>query len=172
MVSEQSPLKLHYITVPQFSPNLRYFSAGFRRSQSWNRFHLHGARWRFPQISTWLWFYSASFPRRVFLGPSLGACNYPMIPVTAFLQNDLFLVWIYLEFTEIPTGTSITICNHKHGLMLAIWCRLVHVRQHCFILTEASSCTLELAYFAKKMSNTGQVCKNALALAFMRVACS
>ena len=29
-------------------------------------------------------------------------------------------------------------------------CRHVHVRLHCFIITEAYSCRLELAYFAEK----------------------
>ena len=40
----------------------------------------------------------------------------PHIPVTAFSQTDLFLA----EFISHsgPTGTSVTNCNHKHGLML------------------------------------------------------
>ena len=41
-----------------------------------------------------------------------------------------------------------TNCNHKHGPTLT--CRHVHVRPHCFILTEACSCRVELAYFAEK----------------------
>ena len=39
---------------------------------------------------------------------------------------------------------------------MSTWCRHVHVRPHCFILTEAWSCILELAYFA------GNICKNRL----------
>ena len=39
-------------------------------------------------------------------------------------------------------------CNHKHGLMLA--CRHVHVRPRCFILSEACSSRLTVAYFAGK----------------------
>ena len=37
---------------------------------------------------------------------------------------------------------------------------------HCFILTEASSCRLELAYFAGKISKNRLVCKNAAALVY------
>ena len=46
------------------------------------------------------------------------------------------------------------------------WCRHVHVRPHCFILTEACSCRLELAYFAGKISKNRLVWKNAVALAY------
>ena len=49
--------------------------------------------------------------------------------------------------------------------MLA-WCRHVHVRPHCFILTEACSCRLELAYFAGKISKNRLVCKIAVALTY------
>ena len=37
---------------------------------------------------------------------------------------------------------------------------------HCFILTEACSCTLELAYFTGKIAKNRLVCKNAVALAY------
>ena len=69
-----------------------------------------------------------------------------------------------LSRIQIPRGTSVTNCNHKHGLMLT--CRHVHVRPHCFILTEACACRLELAYFAGKISKNILVCKNAVALAY------
>ena len=85
------------------------------------------------------------------------------IPVTAFSQTNLFLVWIY-AWIQIPTETSVTNCNHKHALMLT--CRHVHVRPHCFILTEACSCRLELEYFAEKISKNRLVCKNAVTLAY------
>ena len=63
-----------------------------------------------------------------------------------------------------------TNCNHKQGLMLT--CRHdVHVRLHCFILTEACSCTLELAYFAGKIAKNRLVCKNAVALALYYGSC-
>ena len=42
---------------------------------------------------------------------------------------------------------------------------LSHVRLHFFILTEACSCGLELAYFAGK-NISKNVCKNAVALAY------
>ena len=87
----------------------------------------------------------------------------PHIPVTAFSHTDLFLVWIY-AWIQIPTETSVTNCNHKHALMLT--CRHVHVRPHCFILTEARSCRLELEYFAEKISKNRLVCKNAVAVAY------
>ena len=69
-----------------------------------------------------------------------------------------------LSRVHIPTETSVTNCNHKHGLMLT--CRHVYMRPHCFILTEACSCRLELTYFAGKISKNRLVCKNAVALAY------
>ena len=65
---------------------------------------------------------------------------------------------------QTPTGTSVTNCNHKHGLMLT--CRHVHVRPHCFTLTKACSCRLELTYITGKISKNRLVCKNAVALAY------
>ena len=65
----------------------------------------------------------------------------------AFTDRSIFNLNLYR--IQIPTGTPVTNCNHKHGLMLT--CRHVHVRPHCFILTEACSRRLELAYFAGKM---------------------
>ena len=56
------------------------------------------------------------------------------IPVKAFSQTDLVLVWIDLEFSS-------------------KWCRHVHVRPHWFILIEECSCTLELIYFTRKIYN-------------------
>ena len=49
---------------------------------------------------------------------------------------------------QIPTGTSVTNCNHQHGPMLT--CRHVHMRPHCFILTEACSCRLHWPIFREK----------------------
>ena len=51
-----------------------------------------------------------------------------------------------------------TNCSHKHGLLLTC--------QHDVVLTEASSCRLELAYFAGKISKNILLCKNAVALAY------
>ena len=46
------------------------------------------------------------------------------------------------------------------------WCRHVHVRPHCFILTEECSYILELAFLEGKISKNRLVCKNAVALAY------
>ena len=82
--------------------------------------------------------------------------------------TDRSMFSLNLSLIQIPTRTSVTNCNHKHGLMLTCtkWCRHVQVRPHCFILTEAGSCRLELAYFAVKISKNRLVCKNAVALAY------
>ena len=40
----------------------------------------------------------------------------PHIPVTAFSQTDLFLVWIYVQFRS-PQEPQWQNCNHKHRLM-------------------------------------------------------
>ena len=78
--------------------------------------------------------------------------------------TDQSIFSLNLSRIQIPTGTSVTNCNYKHGLMLI--CRHVHVRPHCFILTEACSCWLEVAYFVGKISKNRLVCKNADALAY------
>ena len=49
---------------------------------------------------------------------------------------------------------------------MSIWFRHVHMRPHCFILTEECSCRLELAYFARKISKNRLVCKTEVALAY------
>ena len=69
-----------------------------------------------------------------------------------------------LSRIQIPTGTSVTNCNHKHGLLLT--CRHVHVRPHCFVLTEACSWRLGLAYFTGKISKHRLVYINAVALPY------
>ena len=79
-----------------------------------------------------------------------------------FIDRSIFS--LNLSRIQTPKGTSVSNCNKKHGLMLT--CRYVHVRPHCFILTEASSCRLELAYFAGKISKNRLVCKNAVALVY------
>ena len=53
--------------------------------------------------------------------PITRSLQLPHIPVAAYSQTDLFLVWIYLEFRSGPAGTSVTNCNHKHGLLLTCW---------------------------------------------------
>ena len=72
-------------------------------------------------------------------------------PVTAFSQTDLFLVWIYLEVRSPHGNTRDQLQSQaRTNVKMSTSCRHVHVRPHCFILTEACSCRLELAYFAEK----------------------
>ena len=91
-----------------------------------------------------------------------GACNYPIFLSRRFHRPIYFC--LNLSRTHIATGTSVTNCTHKHALMST--CRYVHVRLHCFILTEACSCRLELGYFAGKISKKTLVCKNAVGLTY------
>ena len=65
---------------------------------------------------------------------------------------------------QIPTGTLVTNCNHKHRLILT--CRHDVDMFNCCILTEARSCRLELAYFAEKISKNRLACKNAIVFAY------
>ena len=78
--------------------------------------------------------------------------------------TDRSIFSLNLSRIQISTETSVTNCNRNNGLILT--CRHVHVRPHCFMLTEACSCRLELAYFAGKMSKNRLVCKNVVALAY------
>ena len=78
--------------------------------------------------------------------------------------TDRCIFSLNLSRIQIPTGTSVTNCNHKHGIMLT--CRRVHVRPHYLILTEGCLCRLELTYFAGIISKNRLVCKNAVALAY------
>ena len=76
-----------------------------------------------------------------------------------FTNRSIFS--LNLSRIQIPTGTSATNCNHKHGLILV--CRHVHVRPNCFIITKACSCKLELAYFGGQLYKNRLFCKNAVA---------
>ena len=49
--------------------------------------------------------------------PITRSLQLPHIPVTAFSQTDLFFT-LNLSRIQIPTGTSMTNCNHKHGLII------------------------------------------------------
>ena len=100
---------------------------------------------------------------RIALGwrPSLGACNYP-----------IFLSWsfhrpIYFSNSDPHRNLSDQLQSQaRTNVDMPTWCRHIHVRPHCFILSEACSCRLELAYFAGKISKNRLVCKNAVALAY------
>ena len=91
--------------------------------------------------------------------PITRSLQLPHIPATA---RSIFS--LNLSRFQIPTGTSVTNYNHNHGVMLT-W-RHVHVRPHCFILTETRWCRLEPAYLAGKISKNRLVCKNAVASAY------
>ena len=65
--------------------------------------------------------------------------NTPYSCYGVFTARSIFN--LNLSRIQIPTGTSVTNCNHKHGLMST--CRRhVHVRPHCFIFTEECLCRL------------------------------
>ena len=83
--------------------------------------------------------------------PITRSLQLPRIPVTAFSQTDLFLVWIYLEFRS-PQEPQwpIAITSRRTNADMFTWYRHVHVRAHCFVFIEACSCRLKLAYFAEK----------------------
>ena len=103
---------------------------------------------------------------RVKQEPIARSLQLPHIPVTAFSQTDLFLVWIYLEFRSHGNLSNQLQSQARTNVDMSKWRRHVHVWPHCFILTEACSCRLELAYFAGKISKNRLVCKNAVALAY------
>ena len=96
--------------------------------------------------------------------PSLGACNYPVFLHGVFTDRSIFS--LNLSRIEIPRNLSDQLQSQAPtNVDMSTWCRHVHVRLHCFILTEACSCRLELAYFAGKISKNRLVCENAVALA-------
>ena len=96
------------------------------------------------------------------------------IATTPYSCHGIFTDWsiffsLNLSQIQIPTGISVISCNHEHGLMLTCWhdvSRHVDMRLHCFILTKACSCQLELNYFAGKISKNRLVGKNAVALTY------
>ena len=48
--------------------------------------------------------------------PSPGAYNYPVL--SRRFNRPIYFFSLNLSRIKIPTGTSVTNCNHKHGLML------------------------------------------------------
>ena len=85
----------------------------------------------------------------------------PDTPVTALSQTDPFLA----EFIS-NSDPHRNLSDQLQSQAPTNVDRHVHMRPHCFILTEACSCRLELAYFAGKISKNRLVCKNAVALAY------
>ena len=83
-------------------------------------------------------------------------------------NTPFFLPWrfhrpIYFRLNlsriQIPMGTSVTNCNHEHGLMSTC------SREAALFNPKGCWCTLELAYFTAKISKNRLLCKNAVALA-------
>ena len=98
--------------------------------------------------------------------PSLGACNYPILLLRRFHRP----IYFYVEFIS-NSDTHRNLSDQlqsqaRTNVDMSTWCRHVHVRPHCVILTEACSCRLELAYFAGKISKNRLVCNNAVALTY------
>ena len=98
--------------------------------------------------------------------PITRSLHLPHIPVTAFSQTYLCLVWNYLEFRSPQELSDQLQSQARTNVDMSIWFRHIQVRPHCYSLTEACSCKLELAYFAGKISKNRLVCKNAVALAY------
>ena len=71
-----------------------------------------------------------------------------------------------LSWIQIPKGTSVTNCNHKHGLMSTCSHEAAMFYSHRSVLTWTGT----MAYFAGKTSKNRLVCKNAVALAYNGVA--
>ena len=65
--------------------------------------------------------------------PSLGACNYPILLLRRFHRPIYFS--LNLSRIQIPTGTSVTSCNHKHGLMLTCRNDVDMFTWGCFVLS-------------------------------------
>ena len=92
--------------------------------------------------------------RGVFTDLSIFSLNLSRIQIPLRILSDQL---------QLQAQTNVDMSTSSRG---STWCRHVHLRLHCFILTEACWCRLELAYFAEKMSKTRLVCKNAVVLAY------
>ena len=92
---------------------------------------------------------------------SPGACNYPI-----FLSRRLHRPTYFSLNSNPHRNLSDQLQSFKHGLIddISTWCWHVLVRPHCFIITEACSCRLELPILWEKYLKIG-LCKNAIALA-------
>ena len=88
---------------------------------------------------------------------SAGACKYPIFLSGRFHRPIYFS--LNLSRIQIPMGTSVTNCNHEHGLMSTC------SREAALFNPKGCWCTLELAYFTAKISKNRLLCKNAVALA-------
>ena len=97
---------------------------------------------------------------------SLGAWNYPTFLSRRF-HRPIYVKYEFISNSD-PHGNlgNQLQSGARTNVDVSKWCRQFHVRLHCFILTEACSCRLELADFAGKISKNRLVCKNAVALAY------
>ena len=97
---------------------------------------------------------------------SIGACNYPIFLSRRFNR----LIYFQFEFISNsgphgnPSNQLQSQARTNVDMSTSFW--HVHVRPHCFTLTEAYSCRLELTHFAGKISKNRLVCKTAVALAY------
>ena len=81
---------------------------------------------------------------------SRGACNYPIFLLRRF-HRPIYFLFEFISNSDSHRNLSDQLQSQARTYVdMSTWCRHVHVRLHCFILTEACSCTLELAYFAGK----------------------
>ena len=101
-----------------------------------------------------------------FRSPSLGAWNYPIFLSRRF-HRPIYVKYEFISNSD-PHGNlgNQLQSGARTNVDMSTWYRQIHVRPHCFILAEACSCRLELAYFAGKISKNRLACKNAVALAY------
>ena len=71
---------------------------------------------------------------RLYQEPLIKSLQQPRIPVTAFSQTDLFLVWIYLEFRshrslsdqlQLQARTIVDMSTCRHDVDMFTWGRIV-----------------------------------------------
>ena len=102
--------------------------------------------------------------------PSLGACNYPIF-LSRRLHGPIYFQFEFISNSDSHRNLGDQLQSQaRTNVDMSTWCRHVHVRPHCLILTEACSCRLELVYFVGKISENRLVCKNALHWHIMGVA--
>ena len=90
----------------------------------------------------------------------------PHIPVTAFHKPIYFYVEFISNSDPHRNFSDQLQSEARTNVDISTSCRNIHVRPHYFILTEACSCRLELAYIPGKISKNRLVCENAVAMVF------
>ena len=99
--------------------------------------------------------------------PITRSLQLPHVPVTAFF-TDRTIFSLNLSRIQIPTGTSVANCNHKHGLMLTCrydvdtfaWGRIVSS------LPKRAHADWNWPISRGKISKNRLACKNAVALSY------